>query len=105
MPCRLSLGEVTRRHAIRVIRQVAANHAEWTTTALPGRQHAEPMFEQVVVGICDDQAGRDAIALAARLLSADGAVTLPQCRSSAPGPGLTPAPSARPPSTAMRSSG
>jgi hypothetical protein len=34
------------------------------------------MFEQVVVGIRDDQAGRDAIALATKLVSADGAATL-----------------------------
>ena len=34
------------------------------------------MFEQVVVGIREDQAGRDAIALATELASADGAVTL-----------------------------
>ena len=34
------------------------------------------MFQQVVVGIRDDQAGRDAIALARELVSGDGAVTL-----------------------------
>jgi hypothetical protein len=34
------------------------------------------MFQQVVVGIRDDQAGRDAIALAMELVSGDGAVTL-----------------------------
>jgi nucleotide-binding universal stress UspA family protein len=34
------------------------------------------MFEQVVVGIRDDQAGRDAIALATKLVASDGAATL-----------------------------
>ena len=34
------------------------------------------MFEQVVVGIRDDQAGRDAIALTMELAAGDGAVTL-----------------------------
>lgn len=34
------------------------------------------MFAQVVVGIHDDHAGRDAIALAMELVSGDGAVTL-----------------------------
>lgn len=34
------------------------------------------MFEQVVVGIHDDQAGRDAVALAMEFVSGDGAVTL-----------------------------
>ena len=34
------------------------------------------MFEQVVVGNRDDEAGRDAIALAMELVSGDGAVTL-----------------------------
>jgi hypothetical protein len=46
------------------------------------------MFQQVVVGIRDDQAGRDAIALAMELVSGDGAVTLPhvQVISARPAP-------------------
>ena len=44
--------------------------------ASPREAAPEPMFEQVVVGIRDDHAGRDAIALAMELVSGDGAVTL-----------------------------
>jgi nucleotide-binding universal stress UspA family protein len=46
------------------------------------------MFEQLVVGIRDDQAGRDAIALTMELAAGDGAVTLlhVQVISTRPGP-------------------
>ena len=46
------------------------------TTTHPGLPDAVPMFKHVVVGIREDEAGLDAIALARELLAPDGTLTL-----------------------------
>ena len=55
---------------------VSHNHAVRMTTAHPAGQHTAGMFEEVVVGVGDDDTGRDAVALGKELVSAHGRLTL-----------------------------
>ena len=45
------------------------------TTPHPGRQDTANMFEEVVVGVGDDDTGRDAVALGKELVSPQGRLT------------------------------
>jgi len=56
------------------------------TTTHPGRQHTGDMFEEVVVGVGAGDSGRDAVALAKKLVSAQGRITLLHVHVVAPKP-------------------
>jgi len=69
--------EVIGHHAFWVIGVAGCNHANRMTTPHPAPTDAVRMFENVVVGVGnDDEAGDDAVALARELVSPRGHLTL-----------------------------
>jgi len=82
----LRTDRVIGRHTFCVIVASSRNHPECVTTDHPGRGHPAGMFSNVVVGVKEREAGRDALCLARILTSAKGALTLANVQVAAPRP-------------------